>query len=849
VFKVSLRSLLSHKLRLVLTVVAIILGVTFVAGTVVLTDTIRSTFQGVLNNVDKGVAVQVKGPAPATATGAAGRLLGQTLPLPESVLTRVRRVSGVGDAVGVLQRSGIALLSNGQVVGAVNHEPMIGANWVADSQLSSYRLTAGTAPQASDDMVINAAAATNGHLVVGEQIQVTYEASATRTFRISGIATFGSQSSIAGEGFALFTLPTAEQMLEANGTFDRIDVSAQSGVTDLQLRDRVATALSGTSVQVQTGEQAAAQTEQNAVTEINEFIGTPLLVFALIAVFVGSFLIANTFSILVAQRTQELALLRALGATRGQVFTEVITEAALTGVLASLAGFLLGILVADLLVHIFSSSAKLSIQLNALIVSLLVGTIITVIAAALPARRATRIAPVAALRQAQPEIQALPWTRISAGLLLFLGGTAGLLQSLFTASATAGPNLEVLGFSVLAIFLGTALLAPVLVRPVATVLGWPVRLRGAAGRLAGENARRNPRRTALTSAALMVGLALVTAVAVITDSVEASINQSIDGTVRAQLVVLDEGGGGFSPQIASTLRADPRLADIFEVRGSDVLVGDISTTVGGLDAGTISHVLSIGMTSGSTASIATTDTTIVDSTEATTENLHTGSAVVMTFPNGDRVTMRVGGIYTPDSLISGFLVSLTTLSPHVSTVRDEEIALNPAPGVPLATAQASMLHDLRAYPQLSGLTKTQYKNLISSGLNTFLNLIYVLLGLAIIIAVVGIVNTLALSVLERTRELGLLRAVGMTRGQTREMVTWESVIIALLGAVLGLAVGVGLGIALVSSLHSDGISQTAVPGNNLILYAVAAALFGIIAAVFPAIRASRVDILHAVTTD
>ena len=269
---------------------------------------------------------------------------------------------------------------------------------------------------------------------------MSFEASAAQTFVISGIATFGGQASIATEGFALFTLPTAESLLEANHTFDVIDVSAQSGVTDLQLRDRVASALSGTGVQVQTGAQAASETEQNAVTDINEFIGTPLLVFAFVAVFVGSFLIANTFSILVAQRTQELALLRALGATRGQVFTEVITEAALTGVLASLVGFLLGILVADGLIHLVGSSAKLSVQLDALITSVLVGTIITVVAAALPARRATRIAPVAALREAQPEFQGLPRVRIAFGLLLFLGGTAGLLDSLFTRHRDLRPQ-------------------------------------------------------------------------------------------------------------------------------------------------------------------------------------------------------------------------------------------------------------------------------------------------------------------------------------------------------------------------------------------------------------------------
>ncbi|MGA8016489.1 MAG: FtsX-like permease family protein [Candidatus Dormiibacterota bacterium] len=843
--KVSLRSLLTHKLRLVLTAISIVLGVTFVAGTLVLTNTISSTFRGVISDVDKGIAVEVTGQPVATATGPGAK---QTQPVPASLLPRVRAVSGVADAVAQLQRSGLAVLENGKViVGATR--PTLGGNWISDQELSPYRLAAGSAPVGSDDVVIDAGTASAAHLVVGQSVQIAFAASATQTFRISGIATFGSQSNVAGEGFALFSLPTAEQVLEANNTYDAIDVSAQSDVTDLQLRDRIAAALSGSPVQVQTGQQAASQSEQTAVTQINEIIGTPLLVFAFIAVFVGSFLIVNTFSILVAQRTQELALLRALGATRGQVFTEVITEAALTGVFASLLGFLFGVLIAALLVHIFSSTAQISVPISALIVSLLVGTIITVIAAAMPARRATHIAPVAALREAQPEIQALPRLRIASGLVLFLGGAAALVQSLLSASETSGPNLQELGLSVLAIFLGVALLAPLLVRPVATFLGWPARLRGAPGRLAGENARRNPRRTAVTAAALMIGLALVTAVAVVTDSLEASVDQAIDGSVKAQLLVFDERGSGFSPQVADTLRADPRLTQISEIRGSDVLVGSISTSVGGLDPATMSQDIAFSMTAGSAASLATLDTTIVDSTEAATENLQVGSSVTMTFPNGDRVPMRVGGLYTPDALVNGFLVSLATLQPHVTTVRDVFVLANPAPGVSLGAAQSSLQKDLRSYPLLNGLTKDGYKNLVSTGLNTFLNLIYVLLGLAIVIAVFGIINTLALSVMERTRELGLLRALGMTRGQTREMVAWESVIIALLGAVLGLAVGAGLGLALVSALHADGITATAVPGANLALYAVAAAFFGLVAAIFPAIRASRVDVLRAVTTE
>ena len=846
-FKVSLRSLLAHKLRLVLTAIAIVLGVTFVAGTLVLTDTISATFTSVIGQVDRGVAVEVRGDPVATASGRPGAA--QTQPLPGALLARVRAVAGVSDAVGTLQRGGIALLQNGRVVGSGARAAMLGASWIPDPELSPFRLTAGSGPVAARDVVVNAATAQRAHLAIGDTVQISYSASAVQTFRISGIATFGGQTSVAGEGFALFSLPTAQRLLGAGDHYDAIDVSARPSVTALQLRDRIASALRGQPVQVQTGQQAAAQAEQSALTRINEFVGTPLLVFAFIAVFVGTFLIVNTFSILVAQRTQELALLRALGATRGQVFAEVLSEAAITGILASLAGFGLGILIAALLVDLFSSSVHLSIQISALVVSVLVGTIITVLAAALPARRATRIAPVAALRQAQPEIQPLPRVRIAAGIVLVAAGTGALLQDLLGASANSGPNLQELGLSVLAIFVGVALLAPALVRPIVWVLGWPVRARGTPGRLAGENARHNPRRTALTAAALMVGLALVTAVAVITSSLEASINQAIDGSVKAQLIVFDESGGGFNPQVASTLASDPRLASVAELRGSAVLVGDVSTQVGALDASAVNRDVAFSMTAGSAASLARPGTVLVDTTDATSQGLHVGSIVTMTFPNASRIRARVGGLYTPDALVSGFIVSIPTLSPHVTTPEDEVVFANPAPGVSLAAADASLLHDLSRYPLLKGFTTTQYKTFVKSGLNTFLNLIYILLAFAIVIAVVGIINTLALSVMERTRELGLLRAIGMTRGQTREMVAWESVIIALLGAVLGLGVGTGMGIALVSSLHADGITATSVPGANLALYAVAAALFGLVAAIFPAIRASRVDVLRAVTTE
>jgi putative ABC transport system permease protein len=833
-FKTSLRNLLSHKLRLALTTLAIVLGVTFVSGTLVLTNTISNYSRSLIGGLDRGVAVDVQG---------------SVNPLPASLLGRVRAVQGVADAVGELDRSGIALLEGGAVIGGSLESGALGGNWIADPGLSPYRLTAGTAPIAGDDVVIDAESATAGHLTVGMSVQIAFTASAAQTFRVSGIATYGSETSQGGSAFALFTLATAEQFLQSSNTYDAIAVSAQPSVTDLELRDRIASALSGSSVQVQTGAAATAQTQQSAAATINASLGTPLLVFAFISVFVGTFLIVNTFSILVAQRTRELALLRALGATRRQVFMQVITEAALTGLLASLVGFAFGVGVAGVLIHAVAATVPLSIPVSALITSVLVGTLVTVVAAALPARRATRVAPVAALREAQPEVQSLSRTRIGSGLVLLVCGVVTSVLSLLGASSTTSPNLAVLGLSVLVVFLAMALLAPAVVRPVATVLGWPARLRGAPGQLAGENARRNPRRTAMTAAALMVGLGLVTGVAVITDSLKASVNQAIDGNIRAQLVVFDKGGSNFTGQVAATLRGDPRIADVAEIQGSSVHVGDISTNVDGIAPSSIGPDLVFPMTSGTSASVATPQTGLIDATTATTLKLHVGSTVTLTYPNGIAAPIQVGGIYAPDAVLSGFYVSAATFAPHVSPLLDSVVLANPAPGITLADADTSFLHDLHGYPVLTGYTAAQYLSYESSQLDTFLNLIYVLLGLAIVIAVVGIVNTLALSVLERTRELGLLRAVGMTRGQVREMVAWESVIIALLGAALGLCVGAGLGIAVASSLHAEGITTTAVPGGNLLLYAAAAASFGLIAAIFPAIRASRVDVLRAVTTE
>ena len=844
--KVSIRSLLSHKLRLLLTTLAILIGVASVSGTFIFIDTINGTFNRIFQAANSGVAVTVRGHELRGETGGIGGSARQAVP--RSLRAAVRGVPGVRDAVGVLFRDGATLIGpDGKTIGG-NGPPTFGANWIPNSRISPYHIRSGSPPSGPQDVVVDAGTAKGHDLRVGQQVSIAFVAAPKQVFTITGIAGFGSADSLAGATISLFTEDTAERVLDGQNKYDEIDASAQSGVSDITLRDRIAAVLPHYA-EAATGQQAAQAAEQSTESTISTFIGTPLLVFAFIFLFVGSFLIVNTFNILVAQRTRELALLRAIGATRRQVLTSVLVEAALTGVVASILGVLLGLVVASGLNALIKAppGTTLSLQPRSFIVGLLVGVVVTVVAAMFPARRATRVPPVAALREALPETQTLPRRRIWSGALLLVLGCVTLGVGLSGATAA---TLQLLGVGVLAIFLGVALLAPLVVGPIASVLGWPVRrLRGAPGLLARENARRNPRRTALTSAALMIGLALVTSVAVLTASFRASADAAIEGALRGDFIVFNQTGSDFSPALATALEGDPSLQNITELRTSSVLIGSSSQSIVAIDPEQAANTLSFEMTSGDEASVARQDTAIVDTAEASARNLSVGSTVTISFPEGKDVRVHIGGIYKQNAIAQGYLVSLSTLAPNVSTARDSVVLANAASGVSVAAAERSLKNDLEQFPLVKGMSRSEYRDFVGKQLDDFLNLITGLLFLAVFIAVLGIVNTLALSVLERTREIGLLRALGMTRGQTRSMVRWESVLIALIGAVLGLAVGVGLGLALANALHNLGIDHVAVPGGNLLLYALVAGIFGVLAAIFPAIRASRLDVLQAVAAE
>jgi putative ABC transport system permease protein len=848
VLKVTLHGLLAHKLRLGLTALAIVLGIAFVSSTFVVGDTINNVFGDIFTNANQGIAVVVEGQLLAGSGQDIGG--GARLPVPGSIVESVRNVDGVREADGIIFRTGATLLSPaGKPIGG-NGPPTFGANWVSTPS-SPFHFRSGGPPSAADDVAVDAATAKANGIRVGQSVDIVFNGGPRQTFHVSGIVGYGQADNVAGATITLFTTSTAMRVLSTGGNYDEVDVFAGNGVSDSTLRDRVAQVLPGTMV-AQTGASQAAQQKQ-ATQSVIAILGTALLVFGLIALFVGSFLIVNTFTILIAQRSRELALLRALGATRRQVMVSVLTEAFLTGIIASAVGAGLGILLAIGLARLLGFSLTnggLTVSPRSFIVSIIVGTVVTLGAAVLPARRATRVAPMAALRDAVPEAAPISRRRIIGGAVTAVIGAALLGAGLF---AGTGQTLALLGAGSLALFIGIAYLAPLLVRPVAGAIGAPLaRMRGVPGRLARENAIRSPRRTASTAAALMIGVALIAAVAVIAASFKASGEASIVGSVNAQLLVVDNSSqGGFTSDVVAPLRRDPRVADVTEVRAGSVVIASANQSLLAVDTSAIDHTVIFDMVSGDPGSISDARNVLVDDTTAKARGWTTGTTLRSQFPYArTATTKRIGGVYRGNALISGFVVSLATYAVNFpNPQQDIAILADPGTGQTIAAADAALKSDLAAYPTLTIQTKQEFIASNSQSIDQAQSLIDVLLVLSVIIAALGVVNTLALSVLERARELGLLRALGLTRRQTRSMVRWEAVIISLLGAVLGLVIGAGMGTAVVRALADQGLSQLSVPATQLLTYVIAAFVIGVLAAVLPARRAARLNILQAIAAE
>jgi len=839
-WRVTIKGLLAHKLRLVLTGLAIVLGVTFIAGTFVLTDTLHNTFDNLFGNIYQNVDFQVRGVAQFGSGGTATRN-----PVPESLLAKVQAVPGVAAANGSVTGYAQYVLPDGKAV-ATGGAPTLGVEFDPNAQISALHITQGKAPTGPNEVAMDLGTAQKHHFTVGQKVRILLRGP-TRTFTISGLMRFGTADNLLGATLAAFDVPTAQALLGHVGQFDNINVVTAPGADNASVQRAIARVLPH-GVEVVTG-QTVINEQSSAVGQALGIFDTALLVFGFIALFVGGFTILNTFSITVGQRTRELALLRIVGASRRQVFRSVLGEAVIVGLVASVIGLGLGVLAALGLEKLLSAfgftlpSGSLVFQARTVVVCLIVGVGVTLVAAISPARRAVRIAPVAAVSEQQTE-QEVPMRR-----RFTQGGVITAIGIVLLAVGLTKPAIQLVGLGAVLIFVGVAMLAPAVARPMASVIGRPLaRLLGTSGRLGRENSMRSPRRTAQTAAALMVGLALVSAIAVFGASLSSSATSSVDNAISADLIISpasSTGNGEFGNTVPILAGAVPGVTATSVVYGGQFEFRDSLVPLLAVGTEHLKQTVILNMTAGTSQALAAGGL-LVDSTTANNDHLSVGDTVPVRFALTGRSTMRIGGIYQPNALAGKYLVGDGFFLAHYQ---------NPLPGAVLLKTdgspgvQSAVQHALTAYPNVQIQSRAQFETSQKNAINKLLGLVYALLALAVLIALIGIVNTLMLSVFERTHEIGLLRAVGMKRRQIRAMIRSESVILAVFGAVIGIIVGTGLGIALVSSLRSQGFTSTVVPAQNLVIFLILAALLGLLAASWPARRAARLDVLAAIATD
>jgi putative ABC transport system permease protein len=848
--KASLRSFLAHKGRLALAGLAVVLGVAFVVGTLVFSDTINTAVTGLFTSTAADVTVS---PQQAFTPEVEDQgLAGATPTLPATTVATVAALPGVQAAHGQVSIQNLTLVDkNNQPVGPTNGAPTLGQNWFPTDH-PQVLIAQGRGPAAAGEIVIDQASAQRRHVHLGDALWVITP-SGTTPATVVGIARFATANP--GVGLALFDTTTAQNvLLGKKDMFTAVTVDVAPGAGDADVQHRMRTAL-GTGFTVNTKEEQAT----SAAAQIGSFLDVvtyALLGFAGIAVLVGIFLILNTFSMLVAQRTRELGLLRALGAGRGQVLRAVLLEALLLGVVGSTLGLAAGIGLAALLKSLVGrtgvdlSGTPLVINWPVPVAAYAVGVLVTVLAAWLPARRGAQVAPMAALREAAiPTGQPLG-RRTLLGVLLLAAGIAALAAATFNSDLTTAAVL--LGAGILVTLLAVIVLGPAIARLVVYGLGvaFPL-VFGTVGRLSQRNTIRNPRRTGATAAALMIGLSMVSASAVLAASLSTSITREVDATFGADFVVSAGGAQPISSDVTAKVRAVPGVATVTRQRYALAHYNGFQVALAGVDTATIDQALKTQYVAGSTADLAHGGL-VIDQTTAATNNLHLGSPVPLTFLGGAAATLPVAAISkTPagGGKDGGtFQVSLDTLTRYAPTAADITLYLTTTPAADKAAVAAALEHTLAGYPQIHVQNQTDYKNQTTGQVTMVLNLLYGLLALAIIIAVLGVINTLTLSVIERTREIGLLRAIGTSRRQIRRLIRLESVLIAIHGALLGIALGLAWGTAGQKALVSQGITTLTIPWTTILAVLAGAVVIGLAAAILPAFRAARMNTLTAIAT-
>lgn len=843
-FKAMLRGLLAHKLRLLLSALAIVLGTMFMSGAFIAGDTISQGFTSLFSTINSELDVQVTGKS--DVSNQQSNVV--TATVPQSVADTIRGVDGVAEAIPQVASDGARVIDKNDKVVTSAGPPRLGVGWTGEDGLLQMREGAG--PTSPDEVALSANLAEKAGVGLHDQIQVITLQPA-KTFTVAGIFGYeGGRDSLAGEMTVAFTMPVAQElMIGKPGEYTSVDVTAAEGVSQADLKQRIQAAI-GPDYDVRTNKEAT-EAADDGVQSFVSVLKTGLTVFALIALIVAIFLIFNTFSILVAQRTRELALYRSFGASKQQVIRSVLAESALLGLVSAIVGLLVGCGVGWLgktgLEALSNADLPVSgivVKPYVVIVTLLVGILVTVVSALVPALRASRVPPIAAMRDAA--VPDKPLGKITtAGLVVLLAGIVFLVLRL--TKVWKDPLWLVLGGGALLVFIGVVMLAPALSRPVTRALG-ALFGPGVPARLGTRNTGRNPRRTALTAAALMIGVTLATAGGVFASSAKAGLTDVFTTDMKAQLIVqADFNAGptaGFDPAMQQQIRALPGVAAAVALKADAASVGGQTAQVIAGDPLVSAEIFTLTAASGQIRPLSAGEVILDDGT-AKRLNATAGSTVEIATARGGPTQQKVVAVLEPSSTWPGPLLSEADAATGFTSPNAQAAYVQVTSEDQVEPVRSQLEEMFKDNKEVTVVDQSQLLGTVTSLLDIVLVVLNIMLGLAILVALLGVVNTLLLSIYERTREIGLIRAIGLNRGSTARMITVESILISVFGALLGMAVGVGLGVAAVKIFGGDYLKLT-IPWGYLIAILVLAIIAGVLAAILPAIRASRLNVLEAI---
>lgn len=848
--RLTLRGVLARKFRILLTILGVVSGVAFVSGAFILTDSVKSAIGQIFEELRGDIDLEIRS---TIAFGDEARA--ERDPVPVSLIDDIEKIPGVTEVEAnffavatIIDADGDPLRTSG---------PAFGISWTGPDGLDGRILLEGRTPQGSNEVAIDKRSVDRARFTLGDEVTIVGP-TGKRTFTLVGLTGTPNSPGSAGASISAFDPQTADDFLGANGLAESIYVGVAEGVSRSDVQADIAQVLPA-NTEVIPGEQSAEETA-GAINDIIDIFGNVLLGFAAVSLFVSAFLIFNTFAIIVSQRMRELALLRAAGASTRQIRTMIIGEALIIAAIATVIGLFAGLGVASGITTLFNAAgaafpaANLTVSLRTMAVSVLVGVVVTVAAATVPALRAGRIPPVAAMR---PELgfSALQRTkRLAVGTATFVIGVTLFCLGLFIRPGGTAGTLGFAGLGAVMLFLGIASLSTTVAAPVSDAISkilplpfFPM-VRSVPGRLASRNAQRTPRRTASTASALMVGLALVSMVSVVAESVKASFTEQLGRSVTADFFITNSGFQGLPVTFAERMAELPELSAVSPFRATVAQVNGETKQIGAVNGAAFAELVDVDLQSGNVASIDR-GAILLHEDPARDLDVRVGDVVEVAWQNGTTSELPVGGIYADSSIAGNWLISLGTLK-EVSNAPpvDFFIGAKIAPGVEIDAARSAVEIIAEDFPSAEVQDQAEFQQSQEDQLNQLLTIVYGLLIFAIFIAVLGIANTMALSVFERTREFGLLRAVGMSRRALKRTVRWEAIIVSVFGATLGIVVGVPLGLGVANALPDTFITKTIIPTGTIVTILVASILVGMFAAIFPARRAAKLDVLQAIAT-